>query len=153
MTRLYDIGADEFVTDRNRIIDILVKGTSRLMTFVESRPYRGDPSLTPTQRFLLLGALRGTMTWEDNALRTLHQMVRERWRALREPLTLAYVIAEGRYYLVAGDRTEAVPLPHILHSSLTEIQKPKAERHREASYGRDLVSWPPRGESRVVPVP
>lgn len=86
MARMYVVARDEFSTDRNEIIDILVKGTARAMTFWQSLPYGGDPRLTPMQRHLLLAAAEGNpgdfdRTVETRALHNLRQLVRERWRA------------------------------------------------------------------------
>lgn len=58
-------------------------------------------------------------------------------------LNLEYVLAEDRYYLVSLDRTEAIALPRRLHCSLTEIDKPMAERYRAGPYGDRLLPWPP----------
>lgn len=155
MVRLYSPTHDDFITDRNQIIDVLVRGTARLMTIESNWPYRGNPKLTPAQRSMLLLAAKGGSTqlasFEDFVLHALYHAVRERWRAANEPLTLQYRIDHDAYYLVAGDRTEAIPMPIFLHQTLTEIEKPKASRTRVGGYGEHLVPWPPRGASNVVP--
>ncbi len=58
-------------------------------------------------------------------------------------LNLEYVIEEDRYYLVSQDRTECIALPRKLHCTLTEIDKPLAQRYREGPYGDRLLPWPP----------
>lgn len=76
MSRFYDVTQDVFVSDRDKIIDILVRGASRLLIWSEVGDRRG-PQMLPEQLRLIGAAQDGDRRHQQ----VLRHVVLMSWRS------------------------------------------------------------------------